>query len=135
MDKHVRTLAVLTIVAAILGLLAAAAILYFGEGRDGLLNISYEEKLSGDISLRTMPMSGLILYCLSIYMIGMAVLMIPTGIGLFKLQSWARWVAIALHGFNMLNIPLGTMLGLYALWVLMAEETDPLFEDKPYHRH
>ena len=35
----------------------------------------------------------------------------------------------------MLNVPLGTALGLYALWVLMSMETEPLFEDKPYNRY
>ena len=135
MDKHVRTLAILTFAAGILGLLVAIAILYFGGGRDGLLSISYEERLADTMSLSTMPITGLYAFSLCIFMVLMAAPMIATGIGLFKLQVWARWAGIALHGVNMLNVPLGTALGLYALWVLMSMETEPLFEDKPYNRY
>ncbi len=135
MDKHVRILGILTVAGGIIGVLVAIAIFYFGGGRDGLLGITYEEKIAGSVSLSTMPIAGLFAYCLSIYLIVMAAPMVATGIGLFMMQVWARWAGIAVHGVNMLNAPLGTALGLYALWVLMSEETEPLFEDKPSDRY
>ena len=135
MDRHVRTLAVLTIATGIAGLLVAIATLYFGGGREGLLSISYEEKMAGRVALGAIPLAGLLAFGISIYLLVMALPMIATGIGLFQFQVWARWIGIALHGVNMLNVPIGTGLGMYALWVLMSQETEPLFEDKPSRRN
>lgn len=134
MDKHVRSLAILNIVAGILGLFVAIAILYFGGGRDGLLNISTTERENGGIPFNSMPFIGLYLLALSIYLILMAAPLTAVGLGLLKWQPWARWVGIAVNGLNILNVPIGSVLGLYALWVLMSEETEPLFEDKPGDR-
>lgn len=134
MDRHVRTLGVLTIATGIAGLIIALAILYIGGGRDGLLSISYEEKINDNVSLTAIPLTGLLLFGSSIYLILMAAPMIVAGFGLIKFQVWARWMGIALHGINMLNIPVGTFLGMYSLWVLLSEETEPLFEDKRSYR-
>ena len=134
MDKHVRTLAILNIATGIVGLVAAVGILYFGGGKDGLLNISRAEKAAGGVPLISMPISGLYGLGVSIYMILIAVPLVVTGIGLHKFQPWSRWSGIAVNGLNILNVPVGTVLGLYALWVLMSEEVEPLFDERPYHR-
>ena len=44
------------------------------------------------------------------------------GRGLRTRKSWARNLALMLAAFNLLLLPLGTALGLYALWVLLHEE-------------
>lgn len=134
MDKHVRTLALLNIVAGILGMLVAIAVLYFFGGKDGLLGISPSEKEAGGIPLIAMPIAGLYGFGISIFMILLAAPMVISGIGLLKFEPWARWVGIATNGLNILNVPMGTLLGMYALWVLMSEEVEPLFDDKPYNR-
>src|SRR5258706_2052211 len=124
MDKHVRTLAILNITAGILGLLVAIGILYFGGGKDGLLNISTTERENGGVPLIAMPIGGLYLFILSIYLLLIAAPLVSVGVGLFKFQPWARWIGIAVNGLNITNVPLGTALGFYALWVLMSEETE-----------
>lgn len=134
MDKHVRTLAILNIVLGILGLFVAIAILYFNGGKDGLLNITPAEKEAGGIPLSSMPISGLYLLILSIYLILITVPLVATGLGLLRFQPWARWVGLALNAVNMMNVPLGSLVGVYAIWVLMSLETEPLFEDKPGER-
>ena len=54
-----------------------------------------------------------------------------TGIGLLKYQSWARIVGIVLAAINLINIPFGTALGIYGLWVLLNKQTEPLFAGVP----
>ena len=49
------------------------------------------------------------------------------GIGLLKMQPWARIVAIIVGAFHILSFPLGTALGVYTLWVLLNAETEALF--------
>jgi len=52
------------------------------------------------------------------------------GIGLFTYQSWARYLVIVVSALGCLNIPIGTLKGVYALWVLLQDETVKLFEKK-----
>ena len=49
---------------------------------------------------------------------------IVTGGGLFARQSWARRLAIVFGGLNLVDIPFGTALGIYTLWVLIPEESE-----------
>lgn len=49
------------------------------------------------------------------------------GIGLLKMQPWARIVAIIVGVFHILGFPLGTALAVYTLWVLLNAETEALF--------
>ena len=52
------------------------------------------------------------------------------GIGLLKGHEWARILTIIVSFLNLLAFPLGTIIGIYSLWVLMREETAKLFARK-----
>ncbi len=43
-------------------------------------------------------------------------------------RAVARAVGIAMAVLNLIVLPVGTALGIYALWVLTHEETRPLFD-------
>jgi hypothetical protein len=76
------------------------------------------------------PISG---YMVTGWMVLMLVLAIPSivvGIGLMSFQRWARAMATIIAILELLNFPLGTALGIYALWVLLSAETDPLFSPR-----
>lgn len=49
------------------------------------------------------------------------------GYGLLNLRPWARILGIVLAALNLLNVPLGTVLSLYAFWILLKPETEALF--------
>lgn len=51
-----------------------------------------------------------------------------TGYGLLYFKSWARIVGIVLSAVSLINIPLGTAVGVYGLWVLLNKETERLFD-------
>ena len=51
------------------------------------------------------------------------------GIGLLKFQPWARIVGIVVAILSLINIPLGTIVGIYGLWVLFNKETERLFSE------
>ncbi len=53
---------------------------------------------------------------------------IITGIGLLKMKRWARIAGIVLSAIRLISFPLGTILGIYGLWVLFNKETEALFE-------
>ena len=49
------------------------------------------------------------------------------GIGLLSFQPWARFVVIVAAALGCLNIPIGTLKGVYSLWVLLQDDTIKLF--------
>ena len=53
------------------------------------------------------------------------------GIGLLKMRPWARIVGIVVAVLSLLNIPLGTIVGVYGLWVLCSRETEQLMANSP----
>jgi len=48
------------------------------------------------------------------------------GIGLLKYRSWARYLVLVLSGVRLLNIPIGTAIGVCSIWVLAQDETAQL---------
>jgi len=47
---------------------------------------------------------------------------IAAGCGLLARQSWARMLAILFGAVSLIDIPFGTALGIYSLWVLLPAE-------------
>jgi hypothetical protein len=116
MAQHVRILAWLLIVYGVILLLVGAGIAFFVFG-GGLL--------SGDRTaiLATGGVAAFIV-CL------LFIIAVPNFIaawGLFRFRPWARVVAIILAVLHLFSFPLGTAIGVYALWVLLSSETQPLF--------
>ncbi len=53
------------------------------------------------------------------------------GIFLLKRRPWARILVIILAVIDLFNVPLGTAFGIYAIWVLIQEDTIKLFAKQP----
>lgn len=53
-----------------------------------------------------------------------------TGYGLLNYKFWARILAMVLAIPNLLLFPIGTILGIYTLWVMLQQETLMVFEVK-----
>ena len=49
------------------------------------------------------------------------------GIGLLAYKPWARYLVIVVSTVGCVNIPFGTVKGIYSLWVLIQDETIKLF--------
>ncbi len=47
---------------------------------------------------------------------------IAAGCGLLARQSWARMLSILFGAISLIDIPFGTALGIYSLWVLLPAE-------------
>ncbi len=53
------------------------------------------------------------------------------GSRLRRFREWARAFAIVLSVADLVCVPFGTGLGIYALWALLHQQSRPLFEDTP----
>ncbi len=60
----------------------------------------------------------------------MSTLGLVGGIGLLSFQPWARILVIVVAALGCLNIPIGTLKGVYSLWVLLQDETIRLFKQE-----
>lgn len=49
------------------------------------------------------------------------------GIALLRYKNWGRILILILSAIDLMNIPLGTALGIYSIWVLVQPETVALF--------
>lgn len=124
MKQHVSILGVLYIVFGCLGILAALAFLLLFGGAAGIVGMVAREEPDAAVAV---PILGGIAVVVSAVL---AVLSIPglvVGIGLTKFRRWARVGGLVLSVLNLLNFPLGTVLGAYGLWVLLSKDTEPLF--------
>jgi len=52
------------------------------------------------------------------------------GWGLLHREPWARMLSIILGFLALLNIPFGTALGVYTLWVLLPSTSDAEYENE-----
>jgi hypothetical protein len=127
MAQHVKILGILHIVFSSLCILGGIiALVVLG----GVASIVGATDQSAD-SAAAIPILGgigmlVFVICLIIGLPGMV-----GGIGLLQYRSWARIVVIVLSAIDLLNIPIGTALGIYGFWVLMNKETEALFERPP----
>ena len=123
MQDHVKVLAWLHIVFGVLGALAAIIILgiaVFGGSMVRMLAQDPEALLVAPIVwIAGTVLSAIIMLC--------AVPGLVAGISLLELRPWARVVAIVISALHLFNIPVGTALGIYGLWVLLNPETEEMF--------
>lgn len=121
MEKHVNVIAILWIVYGAIGLLFGFFLFLL------LFGISFIPDM-GDIAPGVLR---LVAVGLSFFFLIFSLPELIAGIGLLKKQEWGRILTLVVSFFNLLNIPLGTALGIYSLIVLLKDETIQLFMPKP----
>lgn len=65
-----------------------------------------------------------LLSAIAVMLICKAAAGIAAGLGLLQRQDWARILAIVLGAISLINIPFGTAIGIYTLWVLVSPGAD-----------
>jgi hypothetical protein len=68
-----------------------------------------------------------ILQTVGYLMIGGAGVGLLAGWGLLDRQPWARTLALVLGCFSLIDIPFGTAVGIYTLWVLLPAQSEEEF--------
>lgn len=123
MTTHVKVLGVLYIVLSSLGVCAA---LFFGLALGAAGSIVGTTASPEDAAI-ALPVMGLAGTALVAFILALSLPGLVAGIGLLKLQPWARILGIVVAALNLINIPFGTVLGIYGLWVLLNKETERMF--------
>ena len=69
-----------------------------------------------------------LLSAIAIVLLCKAAVGIAAGLGLLQRQDWGRILAIVLGVISLINIPFGTALGVYTLWVLVSPGADQEYQ-------
>ncbi len=117
MKKHVSVAAILQIVFGSLNVIAAMAIAFAFGFVDQFVDDPTAVKVLGIVGT---PLVVLFL------LFGGA--MIAGGVGLLSCKPWARILTLVMSAVGLLNIPIGTLKGVYIIWVLVQSETVSLFD-------
>jgi len=119
MEKHITILGALYIASGALGAIIGL-IVFVSVAGGGLL--------SGD--LEAITITAVVGSVIGGFFLIFSVPEIICGIGLLKYKPWSRIFALILGCISLLEIPFGTALGIYTIWIFMKDETKPLFEGK-----
>lgn len=126
MTTHVKVLGVLYIVVSALTLLTALFLILVLGGAAGIVGFTAD---AGDAAV-AVPVLGLAGTLVGAILIVIGLPGLITGWGLLAYQPWARILGMVLSVLNLFNVPFGTALGIYGLWVLFHKDTQRLF-DRP----
>jgi hypothetical protein len=116
MEKHVSDVGILHIGLGLLGILFACLTLLVTIG-------------PGIISQDQTALGILITIGTAIAAI-LTILSLPGivgGFGILRYKSWARYLVMILSVISLVNVPIGTAVGIYSLWTLIQDETEALF--------
>ena len=76
-----------------------------------------------------MRILGIIGFSVGSFLIVMGLPGLAAGYGLLKRKPWARMLTLVLGILNLINFPLGTIMGVYTLWVLLDDRAIAYFEE------
>jgi hypothetical protein len=120
MEKHVTLVGIFHIGLGALGLVGALIAFLFVVG-GGLISGEPEAMVA------TTVIGSLIALVVGV----LSVPAIVGGIGLLRYKPWARILVMILAVIDLFNVPIGTAVGIYTLWVLLQDETAALFGVEP----
>ena len=123
MLTHVDFLGVLFVVWGLLTTLVGVSTLALGVGAVALI-ASASRGGGGQVAA---GLTAVVFTTLAIIAILWGAAHVVVGIPLRRRRPWARLIALMLGSVDLLLLPYGTALGVYALWVLLSEGGKSLF--------
>jgi hypothetical protein len=113
---HIQVLAILWIVYSLFRVAGGFAMIFFGG-----MGLSFIPMHAIPFPFRSWIMSAMAFG--GIMFLAYAAAGFVAAWGLFQRQSWARILTLVLGFLALLQVPFGTALGIYSLWVLLPSES------------
>jgi len=123
-EQHVKILGVLNIVWGAMGALGGLVLLAIFGGVYGIAGVAIGHNPGAQIAL---PIIAIIGSVIALFLLILSVPSIIAGIGLLYFKPWARIFALVISVLHLFNIPIGTALGIYGLWVLLSQDGQHCF--------
>ena len=130
MEKHITLVGILNIVyrsMAIIGALVLFALAFgFGYLMEFISRFDHNEM--HEIPSEVLNIVPIILTFVGVLIMIFSIAGIIGAVGVLKKKEWGRITLLVLSFFS---LPLGTILGVYSIWVLLNDETIRLFHPVP----
>jgi hypothetical protein len=124
---HVDFVGVLFIVWGLLTTLVGVSTLALGVGAVALIASASRSGGGGQFAA---GLTAAAFATLGIIAVLWGVAHVVVGVPLRRHRPWSRLVALMLGSVDLLLLPYGTALGVYALWVLLSESGKSLFVER-----
>jgi len=112
-SRHIQILAVLWFAASVLNLIGAVALFF-------VANIIFGRVVRIEDTWPVHTFLQGLLSSIGVIVLIKALAGFAAGWGLLQRESWARTLTLVLGFVSLINIPLGTALGIYTIWVLLS---------------
>jgi hypothetical protein len=133
MEKHVTLVGILNIVYRSMAIVGAIVLFCLAYGFSFLMKIisHFNHNEIQDVPPEVFGIVQIVLTIIGILILIFAVAGIVGAIGVLRKKEWGRITLLIVSFFSLLSIPLGTILGVYSIWVLLNDETIRLFNPVP----
>lgn len=125
MKPHVDFLGVLFVVWGLLTVVVGVSMLALGVGAIALITSAHR----GDSSQVAAGLTAAAFTTLAFIAIVWGAVHVIVGVPLRRSTPWSRFIALMLGSVDLLLLPYGTALGVYALYVLLNEEVKRSFNE------
>jgi hypothetical protein len=119
MEKHLTVVAALQVGFSILGIVAAIVVY--------TVLMSVARFVDEREAMHVLP---LVAKWVSLFLLIVSVPGLIGGIGLFMKKMWSRYLVLVISMFDLFNIPIGTAIAIYSIWVLVQDDTVKLFNQE-----
>jgi hypothetical protein len=129
MEKHISLVGILNIVYESLSILGAFVLFVIAMSfRYFFQFISrYSHHGMDEIPPEIIDIVPFILTVIGIFLLIFSIIGLIAAIGVLKKKEWGRITMLVMSFFNLIRIPLGTILGVFTIWALLNDETIRLF--------
>ena len=124
MEQHIKVLGILNIVFGSLGALGGIVILTIFSGAYGIVRAFTNYQSDAAVAL---PIIAVVGGAIAILLLILSAPAIIAGIGLLQLRPWSKILGIVVSALHIFNVPFGTALGVYGLWVLCSQKSQNCF--------
>ncbi len=121
MEKHIPVVAIVHLVYSSLGLIGGIVVFAVFTGIGTLITHVPDTPTGEAVSASAILL--VIGTIIAILLVFFAIPGIIGAIGLLKRKEWGRILLLIVSFFDLLHLPLGTILGGYSIWVLFHNET------------
>ena len=122
MEKHVTALGVIFLVVGIMGLIGMGIVTVIFLIGSAAISTAAAHESDVPVILSLLP-AGLGFFVASMIAVS-AIPALIAGFGLLKQRPWARIWALLAGVINLANFPVGTAVGIYAIWFFVQDDTE-----------
>ena len=129
MEKHISLVGILNIVYESFAIIGAFVLFAIAMGFRYFFEMisRYNHHGMDEVPPELLDIIPFVLTAIGFVILLFAIVGIIGSIGVMKRKEWGRILLLVISFFNLIHIPLGTVLGVYSIWTLLNDESIRLF--------